>query len=370
MKQKSQDRYIESIKNSQEQRVVCCIFLIFSFIWILSFDPSLSLCPSNACAQDLPALGQMAYFRNFYGTFNKVKIKDNYGFIATSLGLMIFDIQQHLVVSFLPIGNCMDFDITEDDNGKSFMYTAKGDEGVMVFDISSTFAPNYLAEFKTPSSALNITIKGDYAFVTDKDLGLLIIDILKKDRPFVVGKCDIGKCNPDTSILDFSCFRGNVVADPNFAYVANGLRGIHIIDIKDKFYPKIVSTCDTPDLATAIMKDSNYAYVADGLSGLQIIEIRDKYHQTIVGSCSTLDAATAIALDFNYVYLGSRSSFQVVDIRDKNHPQIIANCNNIPSIINDILIVNENIYVLDKDYGLLSIDLLDKNDLRVIVPVK
>jgi hypothetical protein len=64
-----------------------------------------------------------------------------------------------------------------------------------------------------------------------------------------------------------------ITAKGNYAYVADGSRGLRIIDISAPRSPKEVGSFDTPGWAQGITAKGNYVYLADFGSGLWIFKV-------------------------------------------------------------------------------------------------
>ena len=65
-----------------------------------------------------------------------------------------------------------------------------------------------------------------------------------------------------------------VAVSGDYAYVADYLSGLQVIDITTPASAQIVGSVDTPSEARGVAVSGNYAYVADGGSGLQVANIQ------------------------------------------------------------------------------------------------
>jgi hypothetical protein len=57
----------------------------------------------------------------------------------------------------------------------------------------------------------------------------------------------------------------------SYAYVADNLSGLQVIDVSNPAIPVVMGGLDTPDAARGVAVVGDYAYVADGISGLQVV---------------------------------------------------------------------------------------------------
>ncbi len=105
----------------------------------------------------------------------------------------------------------------------------------------------------------------------------------------------IGSCRTPGNAYD-------VVVDGGFAYVADGLSGLQVVNIAIPGTPTIVGDYNTPDNAMNIDVEGGYAYIADRDAGLQIIDVTDPENPTLAGSYYTPEPMGAIFVERNYAY--------------------------------------------------------------------
>ena len=108
-----------------------------------------------------------------------------------------------------------------------------------------------------------VAVQSHYAYI---GVGprLVILDISNLAAPSVVGQTDV---LPEKVMA--------VALSGDYAFVADGYRGLRIIDIADPAAPREVGYYDTPGSGEGIAVAGDYAYVADGESGLRIIDVSE-----------------------------------------------------------------------------------------------
>ena len=126
------------------------------------------------------------------------------------------------------IGSVLDTTVS---GGKLY---AVGNQGVAVFDFSNPSSPKILASVKTDVPFFDITITGQYAYVTAGQRRLpngelRIYDLSKLSNLTPIGKVVL----PEGAV-------GLVVKD-SIAYVGDYASGLYIVDVKDPSNPKILS---------------------------------------------------------------------------------------------------------------------------------
>jgi len=113
-----------------------------------------------------------------------------------------------------------------------------------------------------------------------------------------------------------------------------------------------VGGVDTPGYATGVAISGSYAYVADDIAGLQVIDITDPASPQLVGGVDTLDHAEGVAISGNHAYVaGQRAGLQVIDITDPASPQRVGGVDT-PGYAYGVAISGNHAYVADNGAGL------------------
>jgi len=146
------------------------------------------------------------------------------------------------------------------------------DRELVIVDLSTPLAPKIVKQlpFDQPRA---VAVQFLYAFVIDR-AGMHVLDI--KDLQ-TAGRAD--KVESAFVPLDHA---HSIYLARTYAYVANGGDGVAIIDIEKPEQPKLDQTfnadgtiTDAHDVKVAMTNASLYAYVADGKNGLKILQLTD-----------------------------------------------------------------------------------------------
>jgi hypothetical protein len=115
----------------------------------------------------------------------------------------------------------------------------------------------------------------------------------------------------------------NTYVDGNYAFVADGNGGLHIIDIRDQENPSETASISTPD-ARDVVVIGDYAYVADFTTGLITVDISNPSFPSIMtsweidwasfGSANSRALAYDEANEILYVAAGSAYDLKVISI--------------------------------------------------------
>lgn len=139
-----------------------------------------------------------------------------------------------------------------------------------------------------------------------------------------------GSCDPGLQPFSVSVMGSRATTDGalgvavsgGYAFVADGLSGLQVIDISEPTTPSLISSFDTPGYAEGVCVEGDYAYVADGPGGLQVIDISVPAAPAYAGSCPTEGFAYGVAVKGNYAYIGGGGGgLQVIDVTSPTAPQ-------------------------------------------------
>jgi hypothetical protein len=142
------------------------------------------------------------------------------------------------------------------------------ERGLVIVSIEDPLAPRVVAEMGAPDliDPFAVTIQFRYAFLTDKE-GLKVVDITKIDRPRLAARLALDEAR-------------DVYVARTYAYVANGSKGLAIVDVEQPEKPKLYMTYDaggqlndTSSVRVGSAYNSVFAYVADGANGIRIIQL-------------------------------------------------------------------------------------------------
>ncbi|NPA80896.1 MAG: T9SS type A sorting domain-containing protein [Thermotogae bacterium] len=200
------------------------------------------------------------------------------------------------------------------------LYAGTGGD-VRIFAINSASDPDLLNTYDTPGWAEDVEVRGNYAFVAEKDAwgpDLLIFDV-SGSQPDLVGSLDV---MGEAEGL-------NVVNDT--VYLALGYGGVAIIDATDKSSPALVGTYDTPGYAHDVLCDCGYLFasgllfVADGDS-LIALDIGDPTNPTFYeGYGAPLDGSRIIS-----VAVDGMGGKAYVGLDGPSHGMIIVDVSTVP----------------------------------------
>jgi hypothetical protein len=255
-----------------------------------------------------------------------------------------------------------------------------------------------VGQCETPGSARGVFIRGDYAFIADREAGLTIIDISDPENPEIVGNFDDYE-NPQAAdvstvgevafisdqynrliSLDISNFNdinlldnhgldddaNQVIVADDIACVTCDSYGLGLFDVSDPEDIRTLSYCEGGASARLIYKKENTIFLAKSNAGLFVIDISDQRNPDTIGSVNTPGTAIGVYVSGDYAYVGDGTGgLQVIDVSDPEDPDIVGNCDFTRA--SNVFVFDDFAFVLDvTDYELVVVDVSNPEDPEII----
>ena len=148
----------------------------------------------------------------------------------------------------------------------------------------------------------------------------------------------------------------NVVLAGDHAYIADWGGGLQVVSVADVRNPQTVGTGPTNGHAYDVAIKEDRAYVAAFDSGVVVFDISDPSQPRVVGEWKSLPAPTGIAITGNTVYVADEQrGLYLVDIAEPDRPRIVANVRTIVGA-RDVVPVGDVAYVTDLTGGLSAFE--------------
>jgi hypothetical protein len=268
----------------------------------------------------------------------------------------------------------------------TFFYLPIGPYGLWIYNIANPYVPVRLGTCKT-ENACGVAVSGNYAYVADRDSGLVIIDISQPSIPTKV--CSL--------YLQSRCV--DIVVSDTFAYIA-GLGELQIVNIVDPFTPTLIGTWNphgSNDYVRAVAVQGNFVYLANwggfwvvdvtnpqlpvsadsifyGLAldiavqenyahgaaedtGIVIINITDPYNAYIEGTLNTPGIAKGICVSDSHIYVADIFSTRIINVSNPANPFEVGIYENLGYFAQDVAISGNYAYVAYGVDGLRIVDI-------------
>lgn len=185
-----------------------------------------------------------------------------------------------------------------DELGKSYLYVAGKERGLLIYDVSNVAAPFVVDSIKVSDmlglEAMSVTQAGNYVYVALGNVfsnsslpGMAIIDVEYPTHPVLKGVW---------KYFAQSGGAGIVKVEGNYAYLGAMRRGLMILDVSDKMNPSLVSVFKpsisypnptNPDSlkynARGMAVRNSIVYLCDDAGGLRVIDATNKSTPVEIG---------------------------------------------------------------------------------------
>jgi hypothetical protein len=304
------------------------------------------------------------YYNREYWSADAVYVKGKYAYVTSEYeGLDIIDVSNPS--SPTPVGSYDIYEIWNYDGIENVVGVAVsnnyayitlrrilswGDKypeytGEMhIIDISVPSSPQFAGLYEDLNIPMAIQVKGNFAYIGDGSIGLVILDITDPSNPSLVGNHDSRGVIRDLAI------------DGNYAYLARYNDGLRVIDISNPTSPTTKGDFDTPGSAEGVYVSGNYAYCADQNKGLQVINISNPSVPAAVGNYDTSGNLLDIYVRGNYAYAADFSSgIQILNVSNPSAPTWVSTYD-ISSETQGVFVKDNYAYAADAEKGLHIID--------------
>lgn len=207
----------------------------------------------------------------------------------------------------------------------------------------STFQYGVVGSAKTRGHTLGMDIVGDMVFIADGDRGLTIIDASDAASPQIVGS------------LTLAGSLSAVTVDAGIACVVGPFSGLDIVDVSRPDAPRPLGSVAIADQATDVDMAGTTAYVTSRQAGLFLIDISAPAAPRTVGTVDTPGMAEAVQVHGGHAFVADTSGLLAVAIGDPTAPKIIGS---LPlKNANDVKVVGDRAYValLGKGMGIVDV---------------
>jgi hypothetical protein len=217
-----------------------------------------------------------------------------------------------------------------------------------------TFVPTALSFLSLPGFANGVDVDGDYAYVAAGSAGVHVVDVSDPSAPLRVATVNTPGNANDVRVSD----------SDGYAYVADGPNGLQIVDIINPMAPALVGGIDTPGTATDVAVLDGRAYVADGSSGLRVLDVSVPSAPLALGAIDTPGNARGVdVVDDFAVIADAQGGVHIVSIANPASPVILGSAHMRPNSVSraaDVAVRDRLAYVADgSDSALGGLRIID-----------
>lgn len=193
-----------------------------------------------------------------------------------------------------------------------YAYSAMGDQGLAVLDVSKPQAPKVIERKVLGTSCRKVIVDGNYIYAhvygdprkpQPSWQRISVVDVSNPRNPKEVGSCGTPVGLDGSRLLDY---------EPGYA-----------TGPADKSFPVIHDSEEVAKFSD-IAKSGNHLFVSDEYFGLRVFDVSDPLNPYGAGGVKDAGEVSAIYVSGNYAYIGQNmrgGGFAVVDILNPAYPK-------------------------------------------------
>ena len=254
---------------------------------------------------------------------------------------------QNQIAELLEPDESLVYDVVVQDD---VAYLSQGPH-LTVLDVSTPEAPRVISRIRLPIESTSgdivrgIAVAGSRAYIADGARGIWIVDVSMSSAPALLGSY---------LLSESSTARAVTVAGAS-AYVAGGSSGLWILDVLDPSAPKLRASFDTPGYANGVAVTDSLVFVADGSAGLSILDVSDPESPFLRGSLDTSGRVRDVAVAGSLAFLVDGAGLSIVKVLQPEEP-ILRSSVGTPGIAAAVALSGSFAFVADGWKGLAIID--------------
>ena len=233
-----------------------------------------------------------------------------------------------------------------------YAYVTDGTEGFHIINLR-TYIAVWMSYYYAPDIVYDVAVDGDYVYVANGNAGLRIIDISDPRNPFELAYYTV----QDDAI--------EIAVAADRIYIADASSGLSVIDISDPASPVLLGSLTLQSNIEEIVVEDNHAYIANGIDGLRIIDISEPTSLYEKGFFSSGNFTKGVTVQGNRVGLAGDLGFRIIDVSDPAEPVQLGFFDT-GSQAYAVTFKNTIAYMANGSDGLRIIDINDPSDLSEV----
>jgi hypothetical protein len=180
-------------------------------------------------------------------------------------------------------------------------------EGLRVIDITNPNLPSEIG-FLEEVWAWDLAVSGNYIYIANLAIGLLVIDATDPANPMQVGVCDV----PEPG------WAWSIAVSGDYAYVGDDWGSLRVMDITNPTLPTEVGLCETRGVPEGVTVSMGFAFIANYHSGLQVINVSNPASPVEAGYYESPDTehTSRVAVSGSYAYVANSANLDIYDCSD------------------------------------------------------
>lgn len=194
-----------------------------------------------------------------------------------------------------------------------YIYVAAHTAGLHAIDARNAQQPLLQSTYDSDGEAYDVAISGTFAVLADGSRGLVVLNLGQPWNPVRVGWLDtVDHLRRVALAGDHAYFTGN-----------GGAIGLVIVDLGDPYHPTQVGTAPAGGNAVDVAVAGQYAFVADANRLLYVYDVAVPTSPVLVTTLHLTYAPSSMAIRGAHLYVGSSSGIVVVDVATPSAPVVV-----------------------------------------------
>ncbi|GBE29664.1 LVIVD repeat protein [bacterium BMS3Bbin04] len=196
----------------------------------------------------------------------------------------------------------------------SMLYCACDWDGFAVFSLVDPAYPTLIGTFQTPGDCETLAAQDNYLYLCANDIGLVVYNVANPFNPIEVATCPAG---------------GNIrfyeiKVEGGTAYASGSNPKVTIFDISVPSSPSIESTIGEGAFLLAIDVHGDYAYFADQLGSFYVADVSDPTNPQHAAELGPLGKPFDVAVNGTYAYLATEDDGVLqINITNPSDPWVV-----------------------------------------------
>ena len=298
-----------------------------------------------------------SYFTGSYtNLIYQIALFKPYAYLGTRSSVLILDItdlSNPVLVNSL--GTCRMVACGVSINN-SYLFVVNFTIGLDIYSLQNPGSPQFVSHFS--AYLTNVAITGQYAFLSENNLKIKIIDLFNVSNPLSNSSMSFDLGGADAE---------NIVFNGSIAFCTSRWYGLNIVNISNILSPKLISNFDYPtDNIHSIYVQGDYLFQACNNEGLNIYSIKDFYHPVLVGNLLIPSVDKIIVSDsIAYLVMSSYSIIKIVNVSDLSSPKLLSSFPVGHEATRDLFLTNHYL-LLANDYGIDVVDVSNSSNPRLM----
>ena len=225
---------------------------------------------------------------------------------------------------------------------------------LVVINVLDPTNPTLVTSHAMPGNARNVTVNGDWAFVSlGSGLGVQLVNVANPDLPV------------NGATVNLGAFTGEAVVNGNWVYTASYNGGVGAFEITDPANPVLMPMADLTAWVRGVAVQGSYLYLASDAT-LTVMSLASPAAPDSVAVVPVSGSTLCVTTDNTWAYVGGNAGLDVVDISQPTSPQFVTNLSLDGGAAYHIAVRGDSLFVANGADGLKIIDVSNPNQPQVL----